>query len=111
MCRRTFTNSELQLFTTVGCGIGCSKCDGNGARIPNFDHCPSESITPTITDPKYRTVNQAAKAGSHADFTKHNPWRAPGRAPVFDACGMAGGTPVEQFNAAAYVIVTSESVW
>jgi hypothetical protein len=24
---------------------------------------------------------------------KHNPWRAPGFAPVGDACGLAGGTP------------------
>ena len=37
-----------------------------------------------------------------ADFTKYNPWRAPGRAPVFDACGMAGGSTVEVFNAGAY---------
>ena len=27
---------------------------------------------------------------------------APGHAPVFDACGMAGGSPVEVFNAGAY---------
>ena len=77
-------------------------CTGNGARIPNFDQCPGESIAPTINEPRYRTVNQAAEAGTAADFTKHNPWRAPGRAPVFDACGMAGGTPQEAFNAAAY---------
>ena len=24
---------------------------------------------------------------------QHNPWRAPGSAPVGDACGFAGGTP------------------
>jgi hypothetical protein len=27
------------------------------------------------------------------DWTQHNPWRSPGNAPVFDACGMAGGSP------------------
>ena len=27
------------------------------------------------------------------DIYKHNPWRAPGSAPVLDACGLAGGTP------------------
>ena len=63
--------------------------------MPNYDHCPNKSIKPTINDPKYRTVNQAAEAGSHADFTKFHPWRAPGRAPVFDACGMAGGVDHE----------------
>lgn len=63
---------------------------------------PGESIKPTINDPKYRTVNQAAEAGTKDDFTKFNPWRAPGRAPVFDACGMAGGVDHEVFNAGAY---------
>jgi len=27
------------------------------------------------------------------DIYRHNPWRAPGSAPVLDACGLAGGTP------------------
>ena len=85
-----------------GCTIGCSKCDGNGTRLPNFDHCPNESIKPTINDPKYRTINQEVEAGTVEDFTKFNPWRAPGRAPVYDACGMAGGVNHEVFNAGAY---------
>jgi hypothetical protein len=46
-----------------------------------------------MNDPKYRTVNLNAKAGSPEDIYKHNPWRAPGTAPVADACGLAGGTP------------------
>merc|ERR550539_834611 len=25
------------------------------------------------------------------DWTKHNPWRAPGKAPVADSCGLASG--------------------
>merc|ERR1712232_1037895 len=28
---------------------------------------------------------------SHGDFTKYNPWRAPGKAPVPDPCGVASG--------------------
>ena len=28
---------------------------------------------------------------SAEDWTQHNPWRAPGAAPVQDVCGMAGG--------------------
>lgn len=47
----------------------------------------------TINDPKYRSVNRNATAGSPEDIYKHNPWRAPGTAPVADACGLAGGTP------------------
>jgi len=95
-------NGQSCFWFSQGCTIGCKSCDGNGSRLPNFDHCPGESIAPTLTDPKYRTVNQGAESGSEADFTKFNPWRAPGRAPVFDACGMAGGVDHEVFNAGAY---------
>lgn len=95
-------NGQSCFWFSQGCTIGCKACDGNGSRIPNFDHCPNDSIKPTITDPKYRTVNQAAPSGSLADFTKYHPWRAPGRAPVWDACGMAGGVQQEVFNAGAY---------
>ena len=45
----------------------------------------------TNNDPKHRTLNRNATAGSDADWTKFNPWRAPGNAPVFDPCGRAGG--------------------
>jgi hypothetical protein len=44
----------------------------------------------TLNDPKYRTVNRNATAGSPEDIYKHNPWRAPGSAPVANACGLAG---------------------
>jgi hypothetical protein len=45
----------------------------------------------TICDPKHRTVNTNTECGSSLDFYYYAPWRAPGRAPVIDACGMAGG--------------------
>ena len=38
-----------------------------------------------------RIVKIHAVPGSLQDMFKHNPWRAPGQAPVFDPCGMAGG--------------------
>ena len=47
----------------------------------------------TINNPNLRTVNRNATAGSKYDIYKHNPWRAPGSAPVVDPCGLAGGTP------------------
>lgn len=37
-------------------------------------------------------MNRGAVAGSVNDSYRLNPWRAPGHAPVTDACGMAGGT-------------------
>ena len=35
--------------------------------------------------------NIAAPCNTDKDIYKHNPWRAPGTAPVFDPCGKAGG--------------------
>lgn len=37
-------------------------------------------------------MNLKAVAGSAEDVYRFNPWRAPGTAPVKDACGMAGGS-------------------
>ena len=41
---------------------------------------------------QYWSVNRDAAPGSVDDIYQHNPWRAPGAAPVADACGLAGGT-------------------
>ena len=87
-----------------GCTIGCAACDGNGQRYPSWDHCPGTPNKPPATylDKKYWTANTNATVGSTEDIWRFNPWRAPGHAPVFDACGMAGGNYVEVFNAGAY---------
>ena len=37
-----------------------------------------------------RTFNAANKS-ANGDWTMYHPWRAPGRAPVLDSCGIAGG--------------------
>ena len=47
----------------------------------------------TINKPEWRTINRDAPAGSDDDWTKFNPWRAPGAAPVYDPCGRASGGP------------------
>ena len=90
-----------------GCNVGCDECTGNGSRLPNFDQCPHRRKGPPgemegALDPMYRTTNLAATPGSVEDIWKFNPWRAPGKAPVFDSCGMAGGNTFEVFNAGAY---------
>ena len=41
-------NGQSCFWFSQGCTIGCKDCDGNGARYPNFDHCPGESIAPTL---------------------------------------------------------------
>lgn len=89
-----------------GCSIGCAECDGGAAPHPGanpntVDRCNSGAVA-TINDPKYRTYNREAIAGSAADIYKHNPWRAPGTAPVFDTCGMAGGFTHQEAGEAKY---------
>lgn len=45
----------------------------------------------TICDSRLRTLNVLAECGSPEDFWYYAPWRSPGRAPVTDSCGTAGG--------------------
>jgi len=52
---------------------------------------PKAKANATICDPRLRTYNTQAECGSAADFYFYSPWRAPGSAPVIDACGSAGG--------------------
>ena len=46
------------------------------------------TMEPTQADAALRTYRADSPAG---DWTRRNPWRAPGFAPVFSACGLAGG--------------------
>ena len=88
-------SAQTCLWFSVGCSIGCKECDGgdNGSANPNQkDRCGS-SAKATINDSSQRTINRDAVAGSDADWTRWNPWRAPGTAPVYDPCGRASGGP------------------
>eukprot|EP01052_Picozoa_sp_SAG31_P021484 SAG31_NODE_1664_length_7585_cov_10.994523_7_plen_256_part_00 len=53
--------------------------------------CPNPTTNATICDPALRTLNVNAECGSREDIYYWSPWRAPGTAPVIDACGSAGG--------------------
>ena len=88
-------SAQTCLWFSVGCTIGCKECDGGsqGGANPNAKDRCGGGMKATLNDPKYRTLNRDAPAGSDADWTKFNPWRAPGNAPVYDPCGMAGGAP------------------
>jgi len=84
-------NGQACFWYSQGCFIGCPVCDHISGRR-QIDLC-GLGFKATINDPNLRSVNRAAEAGSIYDIYKHNPWRAPGIAPVGDACGLAGGTP------------------
>eukprot|EP00658_Telonema_sp_P-2_P085549 TRINITY_DN977_c0_g2_i1.p1 TRINITY_DN977_c0_g2~~TRINITY_DN977_c0_g2_i1.p1 ORF type:complete len:373 (+),score=31.12 TRINITY_DN977_c0_g2_i1:132-1250(+) len=72
-----------------GCSIGCPTCTGVKAR-DQVDIC-GLGMKAVVCDPRLRTYNVLAACNSEADLYRHNPWRAPGTAPVFDPCGKAGG--------------------
>ena len=92
-------SAQTCLWFSVGCSIGCDACDGGaqGGANPNYkDRCPGvnpDKKTATVNNPLHRTVNRDAAAGSAADWSRFNPWRAPGSAPVYDPCGRASGGP------------------
>jgi len=100
-------SGQACFWFSQGCTIGCAECDGQGQRYPSWDHCPGTAKPAAFTDgtylhKKYWTANFNATPGSYDDIWRFHPWRAPGHAPVWDACGMAGGTRTEVFNAGAY---------
>ena len=85
-------NGQACFYFSHGCTIHCDKCDGKTARFGST--CGNEKTAKaTICDPLHRTLNRKAVCGSKEDLYYFSPWRAPGSAPVFDACGMAGGSP------------------
>jgi hypothetical protein len=54
-------------------------------------------MEPINNDPELRTWDPHGESEC-GDFTKYNPWRAPGQAPVNDPCGQASGFTVNQPN-------------
>ena len=82
-------NGQPCLWFSQGCTIGCSTCDNATQHTMGKSLCNS-TVQPTL--PKYAwTLNRNVTPGSPSDTYRHHPWRAPGTAPVVDACGMAGG--------------------
>jgi hypothetical protein len=118
--------------------VGCDTCDGNSrGPIPNCGNdptkpCPAQktptgtgrnkvgpgvackgaqksTAKPTMCDPRLRTVNTAATCGGDDDWYYYSPWRAPGAAPVFDSCGMAGGHKPPQGGFGGIYVNTSHA--
>jgi len=98
------------LWMSVGCSIGCKECDGgqggHGGTNPNSQDRCNSGMRATVNNPLHRTFNRNCTAdcvGTAADWTRFNPWRAPGSAPVYDPCGRAGGGPRPTAGKGEYV--------
>eukprot|EP00747_Dinoflagellata_sp_TGD_P013237 gnl/TRDRNA2_/TRDRNA2_122382_c0_seq1.p1 gnl/TRDRNA2_/TRDRNA2_122382_c0~~gnl/TRDRNA2_/TRDRNA2_122382_c0_seq1.p1 ORF type:complete len:180 (-),score=21.56 gnl/TRDRNA2_/TRDRNA2_122382_c0_seq1:28-567(-) len=71
-------------------GGDCEKSKGACYWFTNNQPIPGE---PTLNDERVRSVNVKVSGGD-ADWSRKNPWRAPGTAPVLGSgCGVAGGGP------------------
>jgi len=87
------TNGQSAFYYSQGCFIGCAECDHASGRRQT-DLCGS-GMKSTNNGPA-RSLNLVTTPGVSSDIYRHNPWRAPGSAPVADVCGYAGGTPYGQ---------------
>ena len=104
-------NGQACFWFSNGCSIGCPECDGKTRGPGVHNHKNDSDICglghrATVCDPALRTVNTEAECGSDQDSYYFTPWRAPGSAPVFDACGMAGGAPSWGHHGAQYRATT-----
>jgi len=77
------------LWFNQGCQIGCPSCTGANCIVgeKSTGKCCDKPMDATLTDPVLRTFMDV----DGYDWTKMNPWRAPGYAPIMDPCGIAGG--------------------
>lgn len=82
-------SAQSCFWFSQGCTIGCPTCDGNSPRA--FRDLCGRGMQATVCDSRLRTYAMTAECNTDADRYRYNPWRAPGKAPVFDPCGKAGG--------------------
>ena len=92
---RSCANANACYWFQQGCTIGCATCDGTPTK---YKALCADGGNYTMSDPSYRTFNRKTAAGSAEDWSRHHPWRAPGSAPLLDACGVAGGTHNHGYN-------------
>jgi hypothetical protein len=69
--------------------------DGKAFWFSQPTNIPTE---PTLNKKEYRTMNVDISSGPN-DWSRYNPWRAAGSAPVLGSgCGVAGGSPLKNMT-------------
>jgi len=71
------------------CNAGYEYGTGACSWFTNYTFISGE---PTLPE-EMRSWTDIVIGGYHVDYTKKNPWRAPGSAPIYSPCGVAGGNP------------------
>jgi hypothetical protein len=95
------------------CFNGCANCTGVGKYLypKSTDFPPGCTLAePTNNDPATRSWDPHGQSAM-GDFTKYNPWRSPGKAPVHDPCGAASGYKVAGQGPYAPEVPLGYPVW
>ena len=91
-CAAAACGSPRPSLDQVACGFAGP---GDGSmKHTGACRCGDHCLNATNNDPRHRTTNRKAVAGSKEDWTKFNPWRAPGRAPTFGPCKSTRTPPL-----------------
>jgi hypothetical protein len=105
--------------TTIGCREPNITVDVH-LSMHAGDLCPNDHSGAARGLPKEPTLNERSQrtwlaqgcfdadglvapctdANADTDWTRYHPWRAPGNAPLYDSCGVAGAAPSNNSNAA-----------
>ena len=91
------TDPGACLWYNVGCMNGCDECSLEGKVLYIEPSDITYSDGSVCTTPKEPTLPEYARSwnvgnlSTSGDWTKYNPWRSPGYAPVADSCGVASG--------------------
>eukprot|EP00660_Eupelagonema_oceanica_P014652 gene14652-3843_t len=75
------------LWFNQGCTIGCDKCGDSDGKAT----CKGQGQAKPTLPKAFRTWNGLHPYPTPGIGCTVNPWCAPGSAPVFDPCGVAGG--------------------
>lgn len=91
-----------------GCTADCSTCDGLNTGY-SASHCadPDPNYKPFITDDMTDYITYSMPKidaiGYQRAISKH-PWKYPGKAPVFDSCGISSGSTADNTAAGGFVV-------
>ena len=81
----------VRVCVRQGCFTGCENCTAIMPAGGNqVDHPPPGCTPLEPTLPETARTYNLKNLSANGDWTRYHPWRAPGRAPVSDPCGVAG---------------------
>ena len=93
-------NDGACMWFSQGCSIGC-RCNEDNSDLHFFESLCHSKTAPTINELSEMTYGNPIPLFG-GNWTKFHPWRAPGTAVTFDACGISGGSTHDNAPAAGF---------